>query len=127
MSIFDDALVLIDEARQLKTAVGGGEKNRSPSWQLLKQSADKYNEAVFYLNNYVRRIVRQNSTGSEGSDESAETRDLIARMIGEHEMTASRLNEQAEQEQQRQEQEQWIAKRINYWLLRGITLNVGKR
>ena len=114
--IIDKALLLIDKARQLEKDAralsplcGGGEANREPSWRKLQQSAHKYKDVVSNLKNYARKISRQDSTGSDGSDVSAYKmeKDLNDK-IKEYEKKADGLLAEAEEmrvvEQQRQEQ-----------------------
>ena len=115
--IIDKALLLIDKARQLEKDAralsplcGGGEANREPSWRKLQQSAHKYKDVVSNLKNYARKISRQDSTGSDGSDVSAYKmeKDLNDK-IKEYETKADVLLAEAEEmrvvEQQRQEQQ----------------------
>lgn len=92
LKITDQVVLLIDEARQLEKDAnthsplyGGGEENRAPPWEKLQQSAEKYKEAGSSLKKYVRKISRQDSTGSDRSDDSAEKIDLLINMIKDYE------------------------------------------
>ncbi|KAL3766971.1 hypothetical protein ACHAW5_002879 [Stephanodiscus triporus] len=112
--LIQKAFSLIEEARGLENVadnppVRGGGGDRA---LYLERSAAKYSDAVFYLKNYARRLVRTESDGSNSSGASANTRDLIVENIDRYETRAadlmaevesSRLEDERRQRREREE------------------------
>ena len=109
--LIEQAISFVKEAQVLEN-----EADASSSSKTLVESAANYYKAVYFLKNYMRGLVRQDSNGSSDSRKSSHIRDLIVGKIEEYETKANELvvrankwkfaEKQQLREQQRLEQQE---------------------
>ena len=93
------AISFVKEAQVLEN-----EADASSSSKTLEESAANYYKAVYFLKNYVRGLVRQDSNGSSDSKTSATTNFVVGK-IEEYETKANELLARAKEWKLAEEQQ----------------------